>query len=252
MLRVKLVANAGLLLEYQGTTMLVDGIFGSEAHAFSNFSPEVWQQMLRGEPPFQKIDYLLFTHAHTDHFSPEMTLTYLKQRPVKGLFLPDTPEISESGLTAWLQEKKIPCALLSQRTDRAVFRPEPGILVRALCTRHRDKKFEHVQHLCYLLTFGEKNVLITADLDYTTETLQQIEDIPLHAAFINPLFFSVLRRKRFFKGELHAEHLCIYHVPFAEDDHLNMRPILQRDLEQWESTRGRVIALTEPLQEILL
>ena len=29
-LRVTLVANAGLLLEYNGTTLLVDGIYGKE------------------------------------------------------------------------------------------------------------------------------------------------------------------------------------------------------------------------------
>lgn len=252
MLRVKLIANAGLFLEYGDTTMLLDGIFGREEHVFSNYSPEVWQDMLDGRPPFHKIDYLLFTHAHPDHFSPEMTLTYLQKRGVKGLFLPDAPEVVESGLSSWLQREGIPCALLSKQTDRAVFRLAPNLSVRAFHTRHLDKQFENVQHLCYLITFGEKTVLFTADLDYVTERLEQIREIPLHSAFINPLFFSALRRRRFFQGELHAKHLCVYHVPFEQDDHFQMRPILQRDLEQWETARGDVMMLSEPFQELWL
>ena len=47
-LRVTLIANAGLLLEYQGITLMMDGIYGKEGHPFSNLKPEVWQRMLAG------------------------------------------------------------------------------------------------------------------------------------------------------------------------------------------------------------
>ena len=59
-LKVTLTANAGLLLQYHGTTMLVDGIYGREEHAFSDLKPGVWEKMLQSEPPFEKIDFLLF------------------------------------------------------------------------------------------------------------------------------------------------------------------------------------------------
>ena len=39
-LRVTLIANAGLLLEYQGITLMLDGIYGKEGHPFSNLRPE--------------------------------------------------------------------------------------------------------------------------------------------------------------------------------------------------------------------
>ena len=87
-LRITLIANAGLLMTYRGTTLMIDGIYGREGHPFSNLSPEVWREMLGSEDRFQKVDYLLFTHAHPDHFSPEMTGEFLRHRDVKGLFLP--------------------------------------------------------------------------------------------------------------------------------------------------------------------
>ena len=152
---VTLIANAGVLLEYRGTTLLLDGIYGAEGHPFSNLSADVWQQLLEGKPPFETIDYLLFSHAHPDHCSPRMTEEYLRRRKVKGVFLPNTRSVRESGLPALLKEEKIPSILLSGQTDRAVFRIEPHITVRAFTTLHLDEKFRHVHHFCYLISFDE-------------------------------------------------------------------------------------------------
>ena len=46
---VTLIANAGVLLEYRGTTLLLDGIYGAEGHPFSNLSADVW----KGSPPLR-------------------------------------------------------------------------------------------------------------------------------------------------------------------------------------------------------
>ncbi len=251
-LRVTLVANAGLLLEYNGTKMLLDGIYGREGHPFSNLSPQVWQRMKEGQPPFDKVDVLLFTHAHPDHCSPEMTLEYLQQRPVKGVFLPDTRTVAESGLADFLKGQGTPCALLSEQTDRTGFRVTKDITVRAFRTRHLDKKFEKVRHFCYLITFGEKTVLFTADIDYVSEDLSRLEGVRLDAAFVNPLFFSVLTHGRFFKGKLESENLVVYHLPFAEDDTMTMRAGVERNLARWPAERGKVTVLKEPFQQFCL
>ena len=46
-LRVTLVCNAGVLLEYRGTKVLLDSIYGPEGHPFSNLTDVTWQQMLQ-------------------------------------------------------------------------------------------------------------------------------------------------------------------------------------------------------------
>ena len=112
-LRITLIANAGLLMTYRGTTLMVDGIYGREGHPFSNLSPEVWREMLESEDRFRKVDYLLFTHAHPDHFSPEMTGEFLHHRSVKGMFLPEPHMAAEDRLIKMLRAKKTPCVLLS-------------------------------------------------------------------------------------------------------------------------------------------
>ena len=77
-------------------------------------------------------------------------------------------------------------------------------------------------HACLLLTLGEKRVLFTADADYTLETFPGLP--PLDAVFVNPLFFRALRTGRFFQGALPARTICVYHVPFPEDDRAGCAP----------------------------
>ena len=251
-IRVTLLANAGLLLQYQNITMMLDGIYGNEAHFFSDLKPGVWEQMLCGEPPFETIDYLLFSHAHPDHFSPEMTMEFLRRRAVKGVFLPDSHKVTESGLESFLTERSIPFVRLSHETEHISYRVEPKAAVRALATRHLDPKFRDVHHLCYLLTFGKKHILVTADVDYTQETFETIRGIPLRAAFVNPLFFSALRHERFFRGELNAQTICAYHVPFSGEDDMKMRPVLARDLLEWPENGREAAVLCDSFQHIEL
>lgn len=249
-LHVTLIANAGLLLQYNGCTLMLDGIYGGEGHPFSNIRPAVWQAMLRGDPPFEKIDYLLFSHAHPDHFSAPMVQAFLERRRIKGFFIPEGRTVEKSGLIGYLKESGTPCVLLSKQTDHAAYRIEPGITVQAFSTHHLDKKYQNVHHVCYLITFGEKKVLFTADVDYTQETFDAIRQIPLRAVFVNPLFFSVLRWGRFFRGEFNTKGICIYHVPFSGEDPMQMRPLLAKNLVEWPQEKPEAIVLCDAFQQI--
>ena len=87
---------------------------------------------------------------------------------------------------------------------------------------------------------------------YTTETLASIQNVPIRATFVNPLFFNALSHRKFFKGTLPGQSIFVYHVPFPEDDSMRMLPTLRRSLEAWLSDGRPVTALTEPFQEIEL
>jgi len=251
-LRVTLVANAGVLLEYGGVTLLLDGIYGPHGHPFSNLTDEVWQGMLHGKPPFERIDYLLFTHQHPDHFSPEMTAEFLAHRKVKGVFLPDGHAAAMDHLKERLGSDGTPCVLLSHETDHAAYRIEPGVEVRAFSTLHLDKKYHGIPHFCYVLSFGEKRVLFTADVDYTEETFENLHGLRFEAVFVNPLFFNVLRHDRFFRGRLDAGRIVIYHVPFSGEDEMRMRPALARDLVEWPPEKQEADVLCMPFQTLEL
>lgn len=249
MVRATLIANAGLLLEYRGVKLLADAICRA-ADSFSGPPPAVWSAMLAGEPPFDRIDALLFTHDHPDHLSPERLTEYLRRRPVKQVLLPPVEARHLELLQPFLEERGIRRLLLTPEMHMADFRLLSGISVRPYFTRHIDRAFWNVPHCCYLLSFGEKRVLLTADADYTQETFQPVASVPLKAVFVNPLFFNALQARRFFKGTLNPDILCVYHVPFPQDDLRRIRPELARNVCRWDLKRGRTAVLCDPYQRI--
>ena len=250
--RVTLIANTGLLLQYRDTALLLDGIYGEGGHLFSTPSPGTMDKLFQGLPPFEKIDYLLFSHAHSDHFSPALTMEFLRHRRVKGVLLPDAPKVRESGLPEYLRENDVPYFLLTDNLAQTTFPVSADITVQAIKTLHLDKEYWNDLHFCHLISFGAKKVLFTADADYTMESFDFVKDTPLSAVFLNPLFFSALCRSRFFTGSFRAENTCIYHVPFSGDERTSIRQDLARTLQAWPVEKKKPIVLWDELQTIEL
>lgn len=251
-IRVTLVANTGLLLRYGNTGILADALFSPGEHGFSAPSPETWEKLLRGEPPFETVDTLLFTHLHSDHFSPERTLEFLRRRRVKGLLLPYAERLERQGFYDALKESGTACELLTERTAKTAFSLSPQVRVEAFRTLHLDPKYHEVPHFCYLIAFGGKRLLLTADVDYTAEPLTFVGEERLRAAFVNPLFFSALRHRRLFHGTLSAEAVAVYHLPFPEQDGRQFHRRLARDLQAWPEDGPRPLVLDRELQTVEL
>ncbi len=249
MVRATLISNAGLLLEYRGVKLLVDAIYHT-TDPFSNPPPAVWSAMLAGEPPFDGVDTLLFTHDHPDHFSPERLMQYLRYRTVRQVVLPVMEPQHWEILQPFLEERRIQWTLLTARMQTADFQIPGGTVIRPYFTRHIDKAFWNVPHSCYVISFGEKHVLLTADVDYTIETFEQISRVYINAAFVNPLFFNALQTGTFFEGTLQPDLLCVYHIPFQEDDRWQIRSMLSHNLHRWNQEQGKVAILSEPYQYV--
>ena len=162
--------------------------------------PAAWSAMLAGEPPFDGVDTLLFTHGHPDHFSPERLMQYLRYRTVRQVVLPVMEPQHWEILQPFLEERRIQWTLLTALMQTADFQIPGGTVIRPYFTRHIDKAFWNMPHGCYLISFGEKHVLLTADVDYTIETFEQISCVHINAAFVNPLFFNALRTGTFLRA----------------------------------------------------
>ena len=156
--------------------------------------------MLAGEPPFDGVDTLLFTHGHPAHFSPERLMQYLRYRTGRQVVLPVMEPQHWEILQPFLEERRIQWTLLTARMQTADFQIPGGTVIRPYFTRHIDKAFWNMPHGCYLISFGEKHVLLTADVDYTIETFEQISCVHINAAFVNPLFFNALRTGTFLRA----------------------------------------------------
>lgn len=152
----------------------------------------------------------------------------------------------------WLRQEGIPCVPLCRDTDRAAIQIEPDISVQAFMVPHLGEEYQSVPHVCYLLTFDGRRVLFTADSDYLHEDFSRLADTPLYAVFLNPLFYQAYYNTRLFHGHFDTDTLCVYHVPFPEDDGMHMQDMARRMPRGAADSGLRVLPLTEPMQQIEL
>lgn len=249
-LNVTLLANAGLLLDYNGTHILLDGLFDEENNLFSAPPPMVAEQLLQGQGCFSSIDYLLITHDHADHFSADRVLKYLSIHSPKGIFIPTVILQRYPSIKALIIDKQISCFSLESSAGTMSFRLENDITIRPVPTHHLDKVFQDVDHFCFLISFGVNQVLFTSDVDYTVNSFQSLHSTPLSAVFLNPLFYHARNDTVHCQSRLKTDLYCVYHVPFAADDSYGMRAMLHTDVTQLPEFERVPIILEDPMQQI--
>jgi len=88
-LEVTYVANEGFLVEAGGKKIAVDAFFAGDSIDWCDApSPETVKEMRSASGPFEGIDLVLVTHAHVDHFTPDLVLAHLKANPRAALVAP--------------------------------------------------------------------------------------------------------------------------------------------------------------------
>jgi len=94
-LHATLLSNTGLLLRCGASAVLVDAL-NQPFRTFKGIPEETAGQMIRGEPPFDRIDGLFYTHLHPDHYDQARNTAFLERHPGVASFLP-TPGTPDHG-----------------------------------------------------------------------------------------------------------------------------------------------------------
>ena len=95
-MKIRRTANAGVLLELDGVSVLMDGVC-QEVQPYLATPPEEREKLSTRWP-----DVLLFTHAHKDHYDPDFAAAF--QRQTDGVIL---GPVDLPGCKAIMQEMKI-------------------------------------------------------------------------------------------------------------------------------------------------
>ena len=90
---VTYVANCGFLIETGGTKIIIDGLLDGDQSVYYHLpSDSLSAAMSRGEPPFDSLDLIMFTHAHHDHFDADICAGNMLNNPQAVLVAPQQVE----------------------------------------------------------------------------------------------------------------------------------------------------------------
>ncbi len=222
-LRVSYIANCGFLYESQSAKVVIDPFGTGFGDYFFLPSPELQTNMEKGNAPFDKIDLVLITHQHGDHFNPLLAERFLLQNKQAKMMCP--PQV--------LKLMHDSCAYMEQISSQIVT-PQlsmheaetisiAGVTVTAVRMQHGTDRnlegiaqeeytdYEKTENYGYLIDFNQKLLFHQGDgcLKINQSAIEQLNrnvDIA-HLSFFDwdPISYQLLKEK------LHAKNIIFMH-----------------------------------------
>ncbi len=198
-LTVTYIANEGFLIESAGKKILIDALFGGWQSDWCDVpSDSLLQLITSAHPPFDNIDLIVVTHAHSDHFNADITAAHLKHNS-RGILV-CTPRAAELlAATEPYADIRERIRVVNAPGDSAVSMEISEIGLRVLPTGHGAywetdpasgtavDRHRHVQHLEFVVTIGEHVLFHCGDASMIDEGIYRsmgLGEKPINLAFI--------------------------------------------------------------------
>src|SRR5687767_8827595 len=156
---VRYIANEGVLIASADKQILIDGLHREYKPAYLFPPPEMQAVLENARTPYDKINLLLVSHVHLDHFHPESIGLYLKSNP-KSVFASSGQAIDEV-TKGYADHEKIRPQIkpVTHEWKKSVVMNLDGIRIKFLGLRHGGERFKEMQNLGHVIEIGGKKIL---------------------------------------------------------------------------------------------
>lgn len=187
-----LLCSTGIHLRCGSHSLLVDALNGA-IRSFKEIPEVTAAQIIAGQPPYDAVDALVYTHLHPDHYDQAKNAAFLKNHPETTVLFPTeaTPD-----------HCKIQAGPFS---------------VEAFFVPHMPCDYTWAKHYALLVEAECFSVYLTADADVDADIhLRNLAGRRVDWAFWNPLFLSYASTRDLMASA--AVRSFVYHVPEAPTD----------------------------------
>jgi L-ascorbate metabolism protein UlaG (beta-lactamase superfamily) len=212
--QLRYVANAGVLVEAEGRRFLIDAPIRDGLAPYATSTADERQRLEHAEPPYHRIDAILVTHWHEDHFSPEAVAAHMAHD--RATVFVSSPEVVERLATAApeLSRDRLHPVLPSPGQAEQV--RVGGVTVRVLRLRHNPSRRFPAQHVGFLV--GDRRpVLHVGDADPVADNFAVLRGLPSVDLACLPFWFALDGSNRQLIVEtIHPRRVVGVHLPPAD------------------------------------
>ena len=220
-LTITYIGNEGVLIDDGSVRVLIDGLFSRKAAPYADTSADTYTRLARVEPPFDRIDVILATHFHNDHFDAEAVGSYLSRTKAEFVSTPQSRE---------LMEELVPdFSRLAVRTHAVL--PDQGrresvsigrIRVHAFSCSHGRVNYGDVEHLGLVVYVGGRSIVHLGDaiIDRRTLTAAGILRERIDLAFLPFWYFTHPIGRRLMGAEFRPAQAFAVHLPLDGADRI--------------------------------
>ena len=174
-LEVTYIANEGVLLSSGDKQVLIDGLHRQYGIHYSFLPDEPRNRIETAKEPFNKIDLILVSHLHLDHFHPEAVGLHLKHNPGATL-------VSSQQVIAEIQKTLPDYSSISSRVKevtppvkKRVKMRVSGVDLEVLGLEHGSERFRWIQNLGHVIHLGGKKILHIGDADTSVKLFDSFD-----------------------------------------------------------------------------
>lgn len=220
-LKIRYIANMGVFLhstnaQGQSQKVLIDALHQKYRSTYLYPNATLTRQMAQGSPPFDKVNLMLVSHIHADHFGASVCAQQLSKNP-------HTRLVGSSQIRDSLQKNKLYSTVKNQvyvatKAEKITLNQIPLTILpiaHTWATRH-----SWVKNMGYIVELHGKKILHVGDADVSEEIFKPLA---LHKRKIDiailPLWFANSRKaQQLVRKYINPAHVIVSHVPAGEKD----------------------------------
>lgn len=215
---IRHTANAGVLIDIGKNSFGVD-VFSRDPEGLYPDTPAELKAELLNEIERGRIEALLFTHGHGDHFCLEDVTEALNRNPA--LTIISTDEVIELLRTDAPFAKQL-FAIPSEEKGNVRIQFPSGFL-EVFNSKHMGKAYTEVQNLVFLLEIEGKRIVLSGDAWPEPELFARIGAWSLKPDLLVIPFplMGLPSNRRMLRRYLNPMHILALHLPRPEMDEQN-------------------------------
>jgi L-ascorbate metabolism protein UlaG (beta-lactamase superfamily) len=216
---IRYIGTDGFLVQAGSKSVLVAGLVRNP-WGYTNTPERALALMTARKAPFERLDLLLFSHAHRDHFEPRMALDVLAAHAEAtlvggGLVERELRETGPEEAGTLGPRIKVPGIGVGERTSLTV----NGIPLIALGVNHADREPAYLT-LRYILDLGPFRIYHQGDL-YPDANLPFLASIPweemrIDIAFFDPFFLQNEAGRKLLVERIRPSAVILMHMRDGE------------------------------------
>jgi len=245
-IEVTYIANEGVMISSGTKKILIDALFPKVNTTYEAPPADVLEKMETAQAPFDKIDLILATHNHGDHFEANSVARCLQNNP-ETVFI-STPQAVENIKNNFKNFAEIKHQVKTEKLEpqQSIEKTVNGINVKIIRTIHSGGN-QTTQNQMYLLSIGGKKVFHEGDSGGQLETFENLglEKEGIDVALIHFWFLLVPHGREIVNKYLKPKNIVLIHTPIDRVE------VLINDIEKLKNDFPDVTIFKNPMEKKL-
>lgn len=219
-MEITYIANEGVLISAAGKQVLIDGLHREYQQAYAFLPPVEREKIETAKPPFDKIDLILVSHMHLDHFHPDSIGRHLHHNP-KALLVSSQQVVDEVEKNFKdYQSIRSRMTAATPTWKQKVAMKVAGIDFEILRLRHGTGRHASIQNLGHIIRLGGKKLLHIGDADTSVENFEtfNLDEEGIDIAFLPVWFLIGAEGQTLVREHIKPRQIIAVHITPADSE----------------------------------